>query len=112
LRRIFFAAALLCAPILFLACQTSTSVRVSNPTDGALTVQVNERSPFELKPHATVSVHLPALERLQPVSITARDAHGAMVYSASLSYSAITAAGQQVVLAVDPARTYDPLLSR
>jgi hypothetical protein len=108
----FFAAALFCAPLAFLACQTSTSVRVSNPTDGALTVPVNERAPFELKPHTTVSVHLPALERLQPVSITARDAQGAMVYSASLSYSAITASGRQVVLTVDPARTYDPLVGR
>ena len=107
-----FVAALLCAPLLFLACTTSTSVRVANPTDGALTVQVNERAPFVIQPHGTVSVHLPALERLQPMSITARDTRGAMVYSASLSSSAIAAAGGRVVLAVDPGAAYDPLLSR
>ena len=100
------------AGVASIACSTTTRVTLSNPTSGALFVQVNERAPVKIAPGASARVTLPALERLQPLSITARDERGAIVYSTTLTWTILRAAGNRIALAPDAQPAYDPLLAQ
>lgn len=102
---------LVLAGIALIACTTNTRLTLSNPTSGALFVQVNERPPVTIAAGASARVTLPALERLQPLSITARDEHGAMVYSTTVTWTVLHAAGNTVSLQPDPHAAYDPALA-
>jgi hypothetical protein len=100
------------AGIASVACTTNTHVTLSNPTSGPLLVQVNERAAVKIAAGGSARVTLPALERLQPLSITARDERGAIVYSTSLTWTILRAAGNRVSLDPVAARAYDPLVAQ
>ena len=51
-----------------------------NPTEQPLFVQIDQRPPFEVAPGASAHASIPAIERLSPITITARDAGGATVF--------------------------------
>jgi hypothetical protein len=106
------ACALALGGIAFVACTTNTHVTLSNPTSGPLLVQVNERPPVRIAPGASARVTLPALERLQPLSVTARDDRGAMVYSTTLTWTVLHARGDTIALAPSAQPSYDPLLAQ
>jgi hypothetical protein len=59
---------LVLAGIALIACTTNTRFTLSNPTSGALFVQVNERPPLKIAAGASARVTLPTLERLQPLN--------------------------------------------
>jgi hypothetical protein len=89
-------------------CQTAQSVAFVNPTQQALYVQVDQKPPFEVPPGGEVRATVPAIDRLTPISITARDARGQTVFFRAMSLPALQGAGNRVVLAAtgDP---FDPL---
>jgi hypothetical protein len=80
------------------ACQTSTQVAFVNPTDQPLFVEVNEHPAFEVPANGSASAPMPSLDRLQPMTVIARDAHGATVFSVATSLPRIEAAGNRVEL--------------
>jgi hypothetical protein len=94
--------------VLFVGCQTTSKVTFVNPLDQPLYVTVNQRPSFEVPAHGTVRTNLPALERLQPMVITARDTHGAIVFALTMSFPRIQAAGSRIELRA-PGHVYDPL---
>jgi len=61
-------------------------------------VQVNEHAAFEVPAHGSASAPMPALDRLQPMTVIARDAHGATVFSVTTSLPRIEADGNRVEL--------------
>jgi len=88
-------------------CQTTSRVAFVNPSNRPLYVQVDEHSPFEVPAGGTVQRELPALERLQPLIITARDVRGATVFAITTSFPRIEASGRRIEMAatgvpVDP----------
>jgi hypothetical protein len=101
-------AALRISGVLSAACQTTSKVAFVNPLDRPLYVTVNERPPFEVPAGGTVQTTLPSLERLQPMAITARDAHGATVFAITTSLPRIQASGGRVELKAS-GQVYDPL---
>lgn len=94
--------------VLSVGCQTTVKVTFVNPLDQSLYVTVNERPPFEVPAHGAVRVNLPALNRLQPMVITARDWQGATVFAMTTSFPLIQAVGSRIELRA-PGRAYDPL---
>jgi len=112
------AAFLICASAtlaLATACQTSTQVAFVNPTGRPLFVQVNEYPAFEVPANGQASAPVPSLDRLQPMTIIARDAHGSTIFSAATSLPRIQASGNRIELRgtgekIDPyARPYPGL---
>lgn len=94
-------------------CQANEKVAFVNPTERPLYVQVNERPPFEVPPGETVFTPLPALNRLAPISITARDEQGTPVFYRAITMVRLKALGNRVELTpvgvnVDPFQR-DPL---
>ena len=89
-------------------CQTAQAVAFVNPTQQTLYVQVDQKPPFEVPPGGEVRAKVSALDRLTPVSITARDARGQTVFFRAMSLPALQGSGNRVVLAAtgDP---FDPL---
>jgi hypothetical protein len=79
-------------------CQTTATVAIVNPTQQPLFVQIDERPPFEVPPGGEVLARLPALDRLAPMSITARDARGQTVFFRALSLPRIEQLGNRVEL--------------
>lgn len=92
-----------------IACKTASEVTFVNPHAESLFVQIGERAPFEVPAHESVTAHLPALERLHPVSITARDEAGTVVFFLATSTHRIEVAGNRVVLELS-GQPSDPLL--
>jgi hypothetical protein len=97
------------------ACEMSTNVAFVNPTNQPLFVQLNERPAFEVPANGAASAPIPALDRLQPMTIIARDAHGSTIFSVTTSLPRIQAEGNKIELKatgekIDPyARPYPGL---
>lgn len=94
---------------LTVACKTASEVTFVNPHEVPLLVQIGERAPFEVPAQKSVTARLPAIERLHPVSITARDPAGAVVFFLTTSVHRIEVTGNRVVLEIT-GRPSDPLL--
>ena len=109
--RLLTALALLAAALATLACSTSESVTVVNPTQQTLFVQVNERAPFAIDPGQTARTKVPALDRLAPITITARDGDGRTIFYRSTTIQLLRAA--QLRLELTPAGDpFDPFAGR
>ncbi|HWS44901.1 MAG TPA: hypothetical protein VN636_03500, partial [Acidimicrobiia bacterium] len=67
------------------ACKTTSSIAFVNPSDRPMFVQVDENAPFEVGAGATVQRALPALNRLTPITVIARDSKGATVFALTTS---------------------------
>jgi hypothetical protein len=61
-------------------------------------VEVNEHPAFAVPANGTASAPMPSLDRLQPMTVIARDAHGATVFSITTSLPRIEADGNRVEL--------------
>jgi len=79
-------------------CQANEKVAFVNPTQQPLYVQVNERVPFEVPPGDTVFTPLPALDRLAPITITARDERGTAVFHRAITMVRLKALGNRIEL--------------
>ena len=79
-------------------CRANEKVEFVNPTQEPLFVQINEREPFEVPPGGKVFAALPALGRLTPITITARDRRGVTVFHRATSIIRIQTTGNQVQL--------------
>jgi hypothetical protein len=93
-----------------IGCSTQKSVAIINPTDQPLFVQVNQRAPVEVAAGATWKTTLPALDRLTPVTINARNGAGHTVVFLSTSLPRLEANGYRIELKLT-GETYDPLAS-
>ena len=80
------------------ACRATSDIAFVNPTDQPVFVQVDEKAPFEVGAHATVKRALPALDRLTPMTVMARDAGGATVFALTTSLPQLEAAGHRLEL--------------
>jgi hypothetical protein len=92
-------------------CQTTQTVAFANPTQETLYVQIDQKPPFEVPAGGEVRANVPAIDRLTPISITARDGRGQAVFFRALSLPALQNAGNRVVLAatgdpIDPLSEY------
>ena len=93
------------------ACKTTSDIAFVNPSIQPVFVQIDEKPPFEVGAGATVKRALPSLNRLQPITIVARDSHGATVFALTTSLPRLDAAGHRLELkATGP--TVDPLLEQ
>jgi hypothetical protein len=90
--------ALLPLALAALACRTSEDLTLTNPTDQTLYVQVNEREPFPLAAGETARTSVPALDRLAPITITARDEYGRTIFYRSTTVQLLRAARMQLSL--------------
>lgn len=111
MRLIPVAATCVYAALFALGCTTNTHVKIDNATGSVVSVQVNERAPVKIAAGQSVRVTLPALERLQPLSIIARDERGAIIYSASTTAAALDAGGDALKIIADDQRAYDPAIA-
>ncbi len=114
LRRPLFACTAILFTSAFVACQTNDTITFVNPTDRALFVQINERTPFEVAAGTRVTTTLPSLERLQPLAVTARNARGDTVFFVATSLTRLNAQGGQLEMvpngiSVDPFAGAGPL---
>ena len=111
LRLLAAAVALLSLAALSAACKTTSDIAFVNPSNQPVFVQVDEKAPFEVGAGATVKRGLSALNRLQPVTVIARDERGATVFALTTSLPQLEAAGHRLELkATGP--TVDPLLQQ
>jgi hypothetical protein len=78
------------------ACETTSKVAFVNPSDEPLYVQIDERASFEVPANGTVHRSLPSLERLRPLTITARNSRGATIFALTTSLPRIAASGSRV----------------
>ncbi len=92
-------------------CKTTSSVAFVNPSGEALYVRIDERASFEVPANSTVHQSLPALERLRPMTITARTVRGGIVFALTTSLPRIEASGSQVELKATGV-PFDPLLQQ
>ena len=99
---------MLTAAILAGGCNANTKVAIVNPTDRALFVQINERDSFRIDAGTTVTATLPSLDRLAPISITARDERGATIFFVSTSLPRIESTGNKVELQAPTTSGLDP----
>ncbi len=95
--------------VLAAGCKTTISVAFVNPNAQPLFVQIDQREPFEVPANGTAHSSVPALERLQPITITARDARGATVFFVTTSLPRIEATGHRIDLKASGEKV-DPLL--
>ena len=93
------------------ACKTTSNIAFVNPTEQALFVRIDEHDPFEVPAGGTVRRALPALERLQPLTITALDARGVTVFATTTSLPRLEASGHQLELKA-AGLSIDPLLQQ
>jgi len=93
------------------ACTTTSAVAFVNPSDQPLFVQIDERAPFEVPANSVVRRSLPAVQRLQPLIITARTARGATVFALTTSLPRIEASGRRVEIKATGVPV-DPLLQQ
>ena len=103
--------AVVAAAWLTLACSMNESVAVVNPTQQTLFVQINERDPFVIEPGQTARTKVPALDRLAPITITARDADGRTIFYRSTTIQLLRAAQLRVEL-LPTGDPFDPLAGR
>jgi hypothetical protein len=93
------------------ACKTTSSIAFVNPTDQTLFVHIDEHPPFEVPARGAVNRPVPAVERLQPMTVTALDARGATVFAVTTSLPHLEASGHRLELkATGP--IVDPLLQQ
>jgi hypothetical protein len=93
------------------ACKTTSTVAFINPSDQPLFVQIDERAPFEVPANGTVHRRLPAVERLRPLTITARNVRGATIFALTTSLPRIEASGSRVEMKATGVPV-DPLLQQ
>ena len=91
------------------ACKTTSDIAFVNPTNQSVFVQVDEKTPFEVGAGATVKRALPALDRLTPVTVIARDARGVPVFALTTSLPQLEEAGHRLELKATGPKV-DPLL--
>ena len=91
------------------ACKTTSDIAFVNPMNQTVFVQVDEKTPFEFGAGATVKRALPALDRLSPVTVIARDARGVTVFALTTSLPQLEAAGHRLELKATGPKV-DPLL--
>lgn len=93
------------------ACKTTSEIAFVNPSDQPVFVQLDEKAPFEVGAGATVKRPVPSLQRMQPITVIARDPRGATVFALTTSLPQLEAAGRRLELkATGP--TTDPLLQQ
>jgi hypothetical protein len=110
-RLICAAVATVALAVMATACKTTSDIAFVNPSDQPMFVQVDEKAPFEVGAGATVKRALPALDRLTPITIVARDARGATLFAVTTSVPQLEAAGHRLELkATGP--TVDPLIQQ
>ena len=97
-RLIALIAALASLAALAAACKTTSNIAFVNPSNQSLFVQVDEKAPFEVGAGATVTRALPALDRIAPITIIARDAGGATIFAVTTSLPQLEAAGHRLEL--------------
>ncbi len=107
-RLLALTAALVALAALAAACKTTSSIAFVNPSNQSLFVQVDEKAPFEVGAGATVTRALPALDRIAPITIIARDAGGATVFAVTTSLPQLEAASHRLELKASGAKV-DPL---
>ena len=93
------------------ACKTTSDIAFVNPSSQPVFVQVDEKAPFEVGAGATVKRGLPALNRLQPITVVARDARGATVFALTTSLPQLEAAGHRLELKATGPKV-DPLIQQ
>ena len=110
LRRLVFACTAILFASTFTACQTNDTITFVNPTERALFVQINERTPFEVAPRSSTTATLPSLDRLQPLAVTARTARGDTVFFVATSLTRLVAEGRRLEM-VPNGMVVDPFAS-
>jgi len=107
------AAAVVLASLATLAssCKTTSDIAFVNPSGQPLFVQVDEKTPFEVGAGATVKRALPALQRMQPITVIARDSRGATVFALTTSLPQLEATGHRLELKATGPKV-DPLIQQ
>lgn len=105
--RLIVPVALFALALSALACSASADLTLTNPTDQTLFVQVNEREPFALPAGDSARTSVPALDRLAPITITARDEYGRTIFYRSTTVQLLRAAQMQLSL-VPTGDPWDP----
>jgi hypothetical protein len=96
------------SPLMLSACDTSEDVDFVNPTAETVFVQVNQDRPFAVAPGTSVTASVPSFERLRPVTITARNERGDVIFFTTMSTARLAAEGHRVELVTQGERI-DPL---
>jgi len=105
------AIALVALAALATACKTTSDVAFVNPSDQPMFVQIDQNAPFEVGGASTVKRALPALDRLTPITIVARDAKGATLFAVTTSVPQLEAAGHRLELKATGPKV-DPLIQQ